>query len=102
MRYLMVVAVAATIITSCQSKKDYTTITHDPDLYAKTVHQLNTVIMGNNFSPIVGSRNYLYANVAAYEIIAAAHPETYISLAGQLKGLPAVPRPDTTKKTDYE
>lgn len=92
----------AFVIVSCHTKKDYADITHDPDLYAKTVHQLNTVIMGNNFSPIVGSRNYLYANVAAYEIIAAAHPETYLSLAGRLKGLPAMPKPDTTLKTDYD
>jgi len=102
MKYLMVIASTAVIIASCNSKTDYMAITHDPDLYAKTVHHLNTVIMGNNFSPIVGSRNYLYANIAAYEIIAAANPGMYNSLAGQLKGLPAVPRPDTTKKADYD
>ena len=98
----MALATIVFVIASCSSKTDYTEITHDPTLYSRTVHHLNTVIMGNNFSPIVGSRNYLYANVAAYEIIAAAHPGTYQSLAGQLKGLPHVPAPDTTKKTDYD
>ncbi|MBS1564408.1 MAG: phosphoesterase PA-phosphatase, partial [Bacteroidetes bacterium] len=102
MKYLLALATGSALcMASCHDGKDYTKITHDPDLYAKTVHQLNTVIMGNNFSPIVSSRNYVYANVAAYEIIAAAHPNEYNSLAGQLKGLPAVPKPDSTKK-DFE
>jgi hypothetical protein len=49
-----------------------------PNLYSKTVHELNTVVMGNNFSPIVASRNYLYANVAAYEVVAAGNPQSII------------------------
>ena len=48
--------------------------------------------MGNNFSPIVASRNYLYASVAAYEVIAAGYPDKYKSLAGQLNGLESVPK----------
>ena len=36
---------------------------------------------------MVASRNYLYAAVAGYEVIAASNPEHYISLAGQLRGL---------------
>lgn len=57
--------------------------------------------MGNNFSPIVASRNYLYASVAAYEVIAAGHPKQYTSLAGQVRGLNTVPAPaDTT--IDFE
>jgi hypothetical protein len=32
---------------------------------------LNRVVMGNNFTPVVASRNYAYATVAAYEVIAA-------------------------------
>ncbi len=102
MRYLLALAVIAACVISCNQKPDYAEIAHDPLLYSRTVHELNDVIMGNNFSPIVGSRNYLYANVAAYEIIAAGQPGNYNSLAGQLKGLSAVPSPDTTKKIDYD
>lgn len=74
----------------------------NPDTYAKTVHELNTVVMGNNFSPVVASRNYLYANVAAYEVIAAGYPDRFNSLAGQLNGLTTLPKPDKSKKIDYE
>ncbi|HVU57502.1 MAG TPA: vanadium-dependent haloperoxidase, partial [Puia sp.] len=73
-----------------------------PNLYCATVYQLNTVVMGNNFSPIVASRNYLYANVAAYEVIAGGYPDQYYSLAGQVNGLKAAPRPIAGKPIDAE
>jgi hypothetical protein len=89
-------------MVACNTKKDYDAVFKDPNLYSATVHELNTVVMGNNFSPIVGSRNYLYANVAAYEVIAAAYPEHYVSLAGQLRGLKAVPKPVPGQPVDFE
>jgi len=59
-------------------------------------------VMGNNFSPVVASRNYLYANVAAYEVIAAGYPGRFNSLAGQLKGLNPLPKPGRNEAIDYE
>jgi hypothetical protein len=93
---------ASLFLISCSAKHDYRTIMSNPDTYAKTVYELNTVVMGNNFSPVVASRNYLYANVAAYEVIAAGYPDKFNSLAGQLNGLTALPLPDKNKKIDYE
>src|SRR5689334_6145147 len=90
------------MLMSCASKHDYRSIMTDPDTYAKTVYELNTVVMGNNFSPVVASRNYLYANVAAYEVMAAAYPEQYNSLAGQLNGLKTLPKPPQAKEIDFE
>jgi hypothetical protein len=103
MNKTVLVASALIILFSCKSKMDdYRTIMTNPDTYAKTVYELNTVVMGNNFSPVVASRNYLYANVAAYEVIAAAYPDHYNSLAGQLNGLTTLPQPEAGKKIDYE
>ena len=80
--------------TACLHRKpDYETIFNNPDTYAKSVFELNSVIMGNNFSPVVGSRNYLYANVAAYEVIAANYPDKYNSLSGQLRGFKKISLP---------
>jgi len=98
----LVIACLLTGLVACNSKKDYDTVFKDPAIYCATVYQLNTVVMGNNFSPIVASRNYLYANVAAYEVIAGAHPDAYQSLAGQLRGLQDVPRPIPGKPVDAE
>lgn len=87
---------------ACQQKNDYKAVIHDPILFSNTVHELNSVVMGNNFSPIVASRNYLYASIAAYEIIAAGYPNQYNSLAGQLKGLKTVPLPPANRAIDFE
>ena len=70
--------------------------------YCKTVKELNEVVKHVGFPPIVASRNYAYANIAAYECIAAGYPTEYNSLAGQINGLKALPKIDTTKKVDYE
>ena len=71
---------------ACNTKKDYEKVFKDPNIYCNAVHELNTVVMGNNFGPIVASRNYLYASVAGYEVIAGGYPDEYNSLAGQLHG----------------
>jgi len=81
------------ILVGCQKENDYEKIFDDPKLYCSTVHELNTIVMGNNFSPMVASRNYLYAAIAGYEVVAAANPDKYISLAGQLRGLGPLPKP---------
>lgn len=93
---------AIAVVLACNTRKDYDKVFSDPILYASTVHQLNTVVMGNNFSPIVASRNYLYANVAAYEVMAAGNPTKFNSLAGLLKGLSFVPKPDSGKQIHFE
>ena len=98
MRYVLAAfALCAIAVTGCNRKSDYDAIFKDPILYSKTVYQLNTVVMGNNFSPIVASRNYTYANVAAYQVVAGGYPDQYESLAGQLQGLNPTPAPDKSK-----
>lgn len=91
----------AFIFIACNTGSDYKKITGDPNLYAHTVHALNEVVMGNNFSPIVASRNYAYAAIAGYEVTAAGNPSQYQSLTGQLKGFTNVPTPKDTSKIDF-
>ncbi|MBK5272339.1 MAG: vanadium-dependent haloperoxidase [Bacteroidia bacterium] len=88
---------------SCKHQSnDYEKITHDPIMFSNTVHELNNVVMGNNFSPIIASRNYMYASVAAYEVIAAGYPDKYQTLAGQVHGLTTSVKPEAGKKIDFE
>lgn len=70
--------------------------------YCKTVKELNEVVKHVGFTPIVASRNYAYANIAAYECIAGGYPNEYNSLAGQINGLKEMPKPQTGKKIDFE
>jgi hypothetical protein len=101
MRCLFLISISAAFFTSCK-KPDYEKILHDPTLYSRTVHELNGVVMGNNFSPVVASRNYAYASVAGYEVIAAGYPDKYQSLVGQLNGLKKVAKPVANESIDYE
>jgi hypothetical protein len=102
MKKLFAIAFLAIGLVSCNTKKDYDKVFKDPNLYCQTVYQLNGVVMGNNFSPMVASRNYLYANIAAYEVIAAGYPNQYNSLSGQLNGLKFVPSPVPSRQVDFE
>lgn len=102
MRILATAIAVICLLQACNKKNDYATIIHDPVLFSNTVHELNSVVMGNNFSPIVASRNYTYASIAAYEVMAAAHPEKYESLGGQLNGLDTLPKPAKGKEIDFE
>ncbi len=102
MKQFAICVFTAMVLWSCGSKKDYALVFKNPDLFCQTVYKLNSVVMGNNFSPIVASRNYLYASVASYEVIAAGYPGKYKSLAGQLKGFSAVPVPEPGKEIDFE
>lgn len=102
MKKLFWIVAIVVSVTSCrqQGSGDYKKIFSDPFLYSKTVKKLNDVVMGNNFPPMVASRNYAYANIGAYECIAAGD-SNYVSLAGQLKGLSAIPKPDPKKNIDF-
>ncbi len=104
MNRLLVLLVCNFFLLACSEtkKKDYKVLFHDPLIYAKTVHELNRVVMGNNFSPIIASRNYMYAAVAGYEVMAAGNTDKYYSLAGQLTDLDKVPTAPEGTAIDFE
>ncbi len=79
---------------------EYLTTFKDPILYCKTVKKLNDVVLENNFPPVIASRNYVYANIAAYECMAAGD-SNYISLHQQIKHLPAMPKPAIDSLVNY-
>ncbi|MEP6613879.1 MAG: vanadium-dependent haloperoxidase [Mucilaginibacter sp.] len=102
MRYCVLSAVVFFVFFASCKKPDYENILHNPVLFSQAVHELNSVVMGNNFSPVVASRNYAYANVAAYEVIAAGYPNQYRTLCGQLNGFKTVAKPQPNEKIDFE
>lgn len=90
------------LVISCTNKPVPKTYFDNAYSYSKTVKELNEVVKHVGFTPIVASRNYAYANIAAYECIAGGYPNEYHSLAGQINGLAQMPKPDTTQKIDIE
>lgn len=88
------------LLCSCK-KPDYQRVTDNPELYRVTEKKLNDIILENNFPPVIASRNYAYANIAAYEVISAGNPKKFRSLAGQIRHLSAVPKPAAGIEIDY-
>jgi membrane-associated phospholipid phosphatase len=94
---LIQTALCLLLLFSCKTKKTaentaWKEVTNNPILFCKTVKQLNDVVLQGNFPPMIASRNYAYALIAAYECMAAGD-SNYISLSGQIKHLPVMPRP---------
>ncbi len=86
---------------ACRQKSTaHKTAFSNPILYCQTVKQLNDVVLENNFPPVIASRNYVYANIAAYECVAAGD-STYKSLYGQIKHLPKMPIAQIGKEINY-
>jgi hypothetical protein len=93
--------VGIVVFPSCSEKTgNYQEFTEDPILFCKTVKKLNDVVLENNFPPMIATRNYAYANIAAYETMVAGNPQ-FQSLAGQIKHLPEMPKPDAGKTIDF-
>ena len=66
----------------------------NPELFQSAMQNLTDIVVYDIFSPPVASRVYLYPTIAAYEIIAAHQPESFNSLAGQVKDLYEIPKSD--------
>lgn len=86
------------LLAGCQEKQDQAGL----DKFSGTQlmvwnRHLSEIIVRDIFTPPVASRIYTYPNIAAYEALLPAHPE-FVSLAGQLNDLPAVPKPDSAKE----
>ena len=99
MRFVLALISLSVLLIACDQKK-YKVTTADSLLYCKTVKKLNDIVLENNFPPMIASRNYVYANIAAYECIVAGD-SSYRSLAGQIKHMPAMPKPVAGKPVDF-
>jgi hypothetical protein len=100
MRLNLILAVVVTVFVVSCKEKNYSKVTGNPILYSKTVKKLNDIVLENNFPPMIAARNYAYANIAAYECIVAGD-SSYVTLSGQIKHLPAMPKPEAGKKIDF-
>ena len=91
-----IACIAVVLFTACsRTHKNYSAYISNPVLYCKTVKQLNNVVLENNFPPMIASRNYAYASIAAYETV-AVFDARFRSLAGQVKELAPLPVFDTS------
>ncbi|MEO7311731.1 MAG: vanadium-dependent haloperoxidase [Chitinophagaceae bacterium] len=101
MKNIVALALCVVLLFACKNGPVKPTYFADPFSYNKTVKELNNVVMDNNFPPVIASRNYAYANIAAYECIAAGYPKQYSSLSGQINGFVNKAKPAATP-VDFE
>jgi len=90
---MLLLVVPFVLLYACTQHTNYQSYTNSSWLYARTVKQLNNVVLENNFPPMIASRNYVYANIAAYEVMIAGNRQ-YQTLAQQIVHMPAMPLPD--------
>jgi hypothetical protein len=100
---LLSFALLSAVIVSCatiETKEDWKAQTQNAEYVHASVKQVTDVIVHDIFSPVVASRIYAYMTIAGYET--AIHADSrYLSLAGQLKGLEAVPQPEAGAEYSY-
>jgi len=87
---------------SCSGdNNEWRTKVNQPEFLHRSVKQVTDVIVHDIFSPPVAARIYTYMSIAGYE--AAIHQdEKYVTLAGQLKGLEPVPKPEEGVEYCYQ
>jgi hypothetical protein len=88
------------VFFSACKKEDYKTVMHNPDLYSRTMHELNYVIIYDIFTPPVASRIFAYADLAAYETLSKEGTH-YASLEGKINGLNNIPSPAKPDQVDF-
>ncbi|HUX84600.1 MAG TPA: vanadium-dependent haloperoxidase [Chitinophagaceae bacterium] len=88
-------------LVSCQKKKDYKEVFHDPFLYESTVHALNYAVIYDIFSPPVASRIFAYSCIAGYETMTRSNPGLP-RLDGKVPGLNNIPDPPAGASVDFE
>jgi hypothetical protein len=101
-KYFILLLLAIFTLVSCKKvNENYQKDISKPIYIHDIMKKYTDIIVHDIFSPPVASRNYLYASIAAYESARHLNPE-YKSLAGQLRGLNEVPKPDPSKKINFE
>ncbi|MEO5600487.1 MAG: vanadium-dependent haloperoxidase [Cyclobacteriaceae bacterium] len=98
--------VAVALVTSFAAcsvsvpSEDYKPKVKNSEFFHRSVKQVTDVIVHDIFSPPVASRIYAYMCIAGYEAAINENPK-FLSLAGQVNGLEAVPKPEVSVEYCY-
>ena len=89
------------LLSSCSDKTIEEPLVISPEELHASVDKVTEIMIHDIFSPPVASRVFVYPNIAAYEIV-ALNNDDYLSLAGQVHGLTAIPKPDASQPINYQ
>jgi hypothetical protein len=91
MKFFSLLLVITLFSYSGKEVTNWKAYTENPEYIHRAIKELTDVMVHDIYSPPVASRTYAYITIAGYEAAIAGNP-TYESLAGQLKGLKAIPK----------
>jgi len=100
MKKISIVCLISLFLLSCSREEKQEPLEIGPEDLHASVDKVTEIMIHDIFSPPVASRIFAYPNIAAYEIMALGN-DSYASLAGQVRDLNAIPKPDTTKTINY-
>lgn len=86
---IFTISIAILLLTGCKEPFDESKISTSTYMH-QAMQKYSDVMVYDIFSPPQASRNYAYASIAAYETLAQGD-DSYVSMAGQLRELSAVP-----------
>lgn len=93
----VVVAFTTALATACTHAPQQPPLPPgSPAVLHDAMDSLTNVIVYDIMSPPQASRTYAYASIAAYEVVRFGD-STWRSLAGQVRGMPAIPAPEAGK-----
>ncbi|QLE00834.1 vanadium-dependent haloperoxidase [Galbibacter sp. BG1] len=98
-RILVLICVCMLVFTSCNKEEKPIEVT--PENLHQAIDQVVDIMIHDIFSPPVASRIFVYADIAAYEIIAQKDPN-YNSLAGVVTDLKPIPTATNSEKVNYQ
>jgi hypothetical protein len=88
------------LFLSAKDNKNWRAKTENANYIHRAIKQVTDVMVYDIYSPPVAGRTYAYVCIAGYEA-AVAGDSTYKTLAGQLHGLKALPKPKAGKEYSY-
>ncbi|WP_422083312.1 vanadium-dependent haloperoxidase [Ulvibacterium sp.] len=101
MKKILAMCITSVLWVSCGTQKKEEPINISPEELHASVDKVTEIMIHDIFSPPVASRIFAYPNVAAYEIIAQGNDD-YLSLAGQLRELDSIPKPEKGSTINYQ
>lgn len=101
MRNVVYLFIATLTLFSCKkSNPNYQVEVENANFYHEGLKAITDVMVYDIFSPPVASRIYSRCAIAGYEALAAGDPK-YKSLAGQIRELPEMPKPEIGKQYSF-
>ncbi|MEO5581116.1 MAG: phosphatidic acid phosphatase, partial [Saprospiraceae bacterium] len=99
-RLILLSFLFSTFFSCKKSNPNYQVEVNNPEFYHSAIKSVTDIMVYDIFSPPVAGRIYSRCAIAGYEAMVAGDP-AYRSLAGQVKDLPPMPKPEAGQEYSF-